>query len=98
MHYVKSIVTAALLLPAAPGWAQDAPRTGFFSISESLAEVVGADIVELNPSRDMNAMTAMVAVKFLKEIADKMIKLSRSNKHIFGELDAYIGKSENIIC
>lgn len=37
------------------------------------ADVVGADIVELNPSRDVNAMTAMVAAKFLKEIAAKML-------------------------
>jgi agmatinase len=37
------------------------------------ARVVGADIVELNPTRDRNGMTAMVAAKFLKEIADKML-------------------------
>jgi len=37
------------------------------------ARVVGADIVELNPSRDLNGMSAMVAAKFLKEIADKML-------------------------
>lgn len=37
------------------------------------APVVGADIVEYNPRRDFNGMTAMTAVKFLKEIADKML-------------------------
>lgn len=37
------------------------------------ARVVGADIVELNPTRDFNDMTAMVAAKFLKEVADKML-------------------------
>ena len=31
--------------------------------------VLGADIVEYNPDRDINAMTAMVCGKFLKEIA-----------------------------
>jgi len=35
--------------------------------------IVGADIVEYNPDRDINDMTAMVASKLLKEIAGKMI-------------------------
>lgn len=34
--------------------------------------LVGADIVELNPSRDINDMTAMVAAKLLKEVAAKL--------------------------
>ncbi len=38
--------------------------------------IVGADIVEYNPDRDFNDMTAMVAAKLLKEIAGKML-LSR---------------------
>ena len=42
------------------------------------AVVVGADIVELNPTRDINGMTAMVAAKFLKEIADKMLGSSNA--------------------
>ncbi|NNE70654.1 MAG: agmatinase, partial [Rhodothermales bacterium] len=29
--------------------------------------LVGADIVELNPDRDLNGVTAMVAAKFAKE-------------------------------
>ena len=36
--------------------------------------IVGADIVELNPKRDINNMTAMVAYKFFKELASKMIE------------------------
>ena len=36
-------------------------------------QVIGADIVEFNPSRDINGMTAMVAAKLLKEIAGKML-------------------------
>lgn len=32
-------------------------------------QVVGADIVEYNPSRDLNDMTAMVCAKFVKELA-----------------------------
>lgn len=35
--------------------------------------VVGADIVELNPTRDINDTTAMVVYKLFKEIAYKMI-------------------------
>ncbi|MGA9573906.1 MAG: agmatinase [Lysobacterales bacterium] len=35
--------------------------------------IVGADIVEYNPQRDINDMTAMVAVKLLKEIAARML-------------------------
>ena len=37
------------------------------------ATLVGADIVEYNPTRDINDMTAMVAAKFVKEIAAKMM-------------------------
>lgn len=36
--------------------------------------VVGADIVEYNPDRDVNGMTASVAAKFLKEIAGMMLE------------------------
>lgn len=36
--------------------------------------LVGADIVEYNPTRDINDMTALVAAKFLKEILDHMIE------------------------
>ena len=36
-------------------------------------EIVGADIVEYNPVRDVNNMTAMVAYKLLKEIVSTMI-------------------------
>lgn len=35
--------------------------------------IVGADIVEYNPARDINNVTAMTAAKFVKEIAAKMI-------------------------
>ena len=36
--------------------------------------LVGADIVEYNPTRDVSDMTAMVAAKLLKELAGKMIR------------------------
>jgi arginase len=36
--------------------------------------VVGADIVELNPTCDVNGMTAMVAARFAKEIAGLMLE------------------------
>ena len=35
--------------------------------------IVGADIVEYNPDRDVNGMTAAVAAKLLKEIAGSML-------------------------
>jgi arginase len=47
------------------------------SIIQSLnAQVIGADIVELNPTRDINEMTAMVAAKFAKELMTKMVNAS----------------------
>jgi arginase len=36
--------------------------------------IVGADIVEYNPSRDLNGLTAGVAAKLLKEIAGMMVR------------------------
>ena len=36
--------------------------------------VLGADIVEYNPTRDINDITGMVCAKFLKELAAKMIE------------------------
>ena len=36
--------------------------------------ILGADIVEYNPKRDLNKMTAMVSAKILKEIAGKMLQ------------------------
>lgn len=35
--------------------------------------IIGADIVEYNPTRDINGMTAMVSAKLLKEIAAKIL-------------------------
>jgi len=42
-------------------------------IQQINVSIVGADIVELNPKRDLNNMTAMVAYKLFKELASKMI-------------------------
>lgn len=42
-------------------------------IQKAQGNVVGADIVELNPTRDINDVTAMVAAKLLKELAAKII-------------------------
>ncbi len=35
--------------------------------------IVGADVVEFNPARDLSGMTAMVAAKILKELLGKML-------------------------
>ncbi|AXT21015.1 agmatinase [Flavobacteriaceae bacterium AU392] len=37
------------------------------------APIIGADIVEYNPTRDVNNMTAMVAYKLFKELVFKML-------------------------
>ena len=44
--------------------------------------IVGADIVEYNPDRDINGMTAAVAAKFLKEIAGMMLRQVLKPQHI----------------
>ncbi|RZW24677.1 MAG: agmatinase, partial [Desulfobulbaceae bacterium] len=35
--------------------------------------IIGADIVEYNPYRDLQNMTSMVAAKLMKELAAKML-------------------------
>ncbi|MCK5685621.1 agmatinase [bacterium] len=40
------------------------------------SNIIGADIVEYNPERDLSSVTAMVAAKLLKEIMAKMDKKS----------------------
>lgn len=36
-------------------------------------EVIGADLVEYNPTRDLHSMTAMVGYKLMKELMVKML-------------------------
>ena len=62
----------------APGISHHEP--GGFSTRELLgiiqaidAPIVGADIVEYNPARDVRDMTAAVAAKVLKEVLGKMV-------------------------
>ncbi len=62
----------------APGISHWEP--GGMSVREAIAhlhaiegEIVGADLVEYNPVRDVQGITAMVAAKILKEILGKMI-------------------------
>lgn len=62
----------------APGISHREP--GGMSVREAIAhlhaiegEIVGADVVEYNPVRDVSGMTATVAAKILKEILGKMI-------------------------
>ncbi|MBN1882182.1 MAG: agmatinase [Deltaproteobacteria bacterium] len=44
------------------------------SIDSKRSPVVGADVVELNPSRDISGITAAAAAKIVKEIAGKMLE------------------------
>jgi len=62
----------------APGVSHHEP--GGMTVREAIAHlhaiggtIVGADLVEFNPARDMGGMTVMVAAKILKEILGKMI-------------------------
>ena len=62
----------------APGVSHHEPggmsvRTLIQMIQSVKVPVVGADIVEYNPKRDMNDMTAMVAYKLFKELTSKML-------------------------
>ena len=47
-------------------------------IQRIAAPLVGADIVEYNPVRDLNGVTAMVAAKCVKEIVDRMLPPGRA--------------------
>ena len=44
------------------------------SIDPKRSPIVGADVVELNPSRDISGITAAAAAKIVKEIAGKMLE------------------------
>jgi arginase family enzyme len=35
--------------------------------------VIGADVVELNPARDIHGVTAMVAARLVKELVGRML-------------------------
>jgi len=63
----------------APGVSHHEP--GGLSVREVLrivhgfrGRLVGADVVELNPSRDRDGVTAMVAAKIVKEIAARLLR------------------------
>jgi len=63
------------------------PRDIIHLIHHLKAPVAGADIVEYNPRRDPIDMTAMVAVKLLKEIAGQMIVDNNKRKRNERELE-----------
>jgi arginase len=50
-------------------------REAIGCIQSLQTHVVGADIVEYNPARDLHTQTAMVCAKVLKEIAARMMRL-----------------------
>ncbi|MBS0504592.1 MAG: agmatinase [Proteobacteria bacterium] len=67
----------------APGVAHAEP--GGLSVREVLATlgrvrgpIVGADIVELNPARDLNGITAILAAKLVREVAARATRNSQS--------------------
>jgi agmatinase len=67
----------------APGVAH--PEPGGLSVREVLATldrvrgpIVGADLVELNPARDNNQVTAILAAKLVREVAARAVRNGRS--------------------
>ncbi len=50
-------------------------------IRQFKGNLIGADIVEYNPKRDINSMTAMVAAKFLKEIIARIYQDHKKNNN-----------------
>lgn len=44
--------------------------------------IVGGDIVELNPDRDINGMTATVAAKLVKELAAQMVRQQHGARRV----------------
>lgn len=85
-HFISSLASPLyisldldVLDPAfAPGVSHHEPgglstRQLLHIIQQIGVPVVGADIVEYNPARDLNNMTAMVAYKLLKELISKMV-------------------------
>lgn len=62
----------------APGVSHHEPgglsvRDVIAAIQDLPVPIIGADIVELNPTRDTNEMTGMVAAKCMKELLAKML-------------------------
>jgi len=62
----------------APGVSHHEPgglstREAISMIQKLNANIVGCDVVEYNPTRDINGMTAMVAAKIVKELLAKLV-------------------------
>ena len=63
----------------APGVSHHEPgglsvRQALSLIPPSPGRVIGADVVEYNPARDLNRMTAAVCAKLVKELAARMLR------------------------
>ena len=61
------------------------PEPGGLTVREVLAvinrvtgPIIGADIVELNPARDINGVTAILAAKLVREIAARATQNMRA--------------------
>ena len=52
------------------GWSSRQLLDAIAEIRRSGADVVGADIVEINPDRDLNDQTAMVGAKLVRELLE----------------------------
>ena len=48
-------------------------RQALWVIHAAPGRVIGADVVEYNPDRDINGMTAAVCLKLMKELGARML-------------------------
>ncbi|MGD2244978.1 MAG: agmatinase [Candidatus Aminicenantes bacterium] len=69
---------------AAPGVSHHEPgglsnRQAIRILQALEAEIVGLDVVEVNPERDASGITASAAVKVVREVAGKIVMQSRQN-------------------
>ena len=52
------------------GWPTRQMLDALAAVSAAGVPVVGADLVEINPARDINDMTAMVGAKLIRELLE----------------------------
>jgi len=52
------------------GWSTRQLLDALAAVSAAGVPVVGADLVEINPTRDINEMTAMVGAKLIRELLE----------------------------
>ena len=59
------------------GWSVRQLLDAIESIRAADVPVIGADLVEINPARDINDLTAMVGAKLVRELLDLLLSSPR---------------------